>query len=643
MTDPSAKPPVDSTPHIGSLDDSAEFAALVDDGSSSRWFLPTIAAAIIAIATAFRNTASWDVWWHLAIGREAVRTRATVPVETFSYSFPGVPYAHSDLLADVLFVGAFEPFQYAGIAAVMACALMAGFLGIRLAMGEHARPVLWVVLCAVFAAAVHSRVIPRPLVFTIGLFPLMLGLIEHARTRVNRFDWVPFFFAILPAILLQWMWVNLHRGGLIGLVLLSGNACALALTWIMYKVRPLRPISGPEPSTMLVLVAFAVAIIAGAAGLLNVSGVGLYTSALNVTSDPILRGTISEWQPLTWELARTVHPVPVLVIAVATFALVGRLLAALFQQRAGSVTVWHLGVLAVFIALGISSMRWLMYTCGAAVIVLGLLGTEWIRAREIRTGMAFKDSALRAFAAAAVAVLGLYLLHPLPPGLGPLPNRYPEQALAAADAMSLGPNIHNTFVYGGYAIWRSDGRHKVLIDGRNDMVYPPEFFLRCSQAQHDIHEFATLWQETGGDWVLADNTPGRESFQFLAQHPDWLTVFWSEEAVVYVLAQDHPHLRSSAYHVISAADPVGSLMAALSRADSDDALRTIRDELLRMLDTSPQSVRANALIALYYDHLGPEFVGHRDAVLSTLHDIAPRHPAVIELRARMLGRDANTP
>lgn len=621
------------------LQDSAQYGALVPGRPQRSWFLAVVGIVAYAAVVSFRRVASWDVWWHLAIGREAMTTRTSVPVDTFSYSFAGAPYLHKDILADILFFVSFDQLGYAGIALIKAAAVLTAFIGIRIAMGRHGRPLAWVVLAFVFAAAVQSRIIPRPLVFTVGFFPLMLGLIERARRRIDPRDWTGFFVAMLPAIFLQWVWLNLHRGGLIGLVLLAGLALSLVLQFVLHRMGPLAHVAGPRPGGGTLLVGFAVFVIAAAGGLLNPSGVALYQSGLAVTHDPIHRSFISEWQPLTPELALSVHPIATFLLAITWLALAVRLLSALFsgRNRRPLIDVWHAGVLALFTYQGIASMRWLSYASAAAVVTLGLIVAEALDEQEERQPL--RQRAWAVPLAVLLGVAGLHLLDAHSPGLGPEPGRYPEGALAAADEMELEENVHNAFVYGGYTIWRSEGRRRVLIDGRNDMVYPSEFFLRCSRAQHDVALFAELWAETGGDWVLADNTPGRETFRFLSGHPDWMAVYWSEEAVIYVLRHERPDLADRALRFVRPAAPIESLGRALADAGQDpDRLSQIRQELLRMVGESREGIRANSLLALYYHHRGPSYRQQRDAVLAHLHAVYPDHPAVTELRMRLLGR-----
>lgn len=600
---------------------------------AGQWAVAGFAVLLVVLTATLRKVASWDLWWHLAIGREAVRTSSTVPVDTFSYSFAGAPYVHKDLGADVLFHAAFEAASFAGLTALQALPILAGLAGLAIGLGRNARPVVWVALAAALIAATQFRIIPRPLVFTEGFFLLALGLIERARRRVDDGGVRGFALALAPLVALSWLWLNLHRGGLVGLVLLLGLTLDLAMRAGLHRHPLTARIAGARPGLHHVGAAAAAFAGAVAVGLLNPSGARLYTSGLAVSHDPIHRTFITEWQPLTAELALTVHPVATGLIAVALLAGTVRLLRDLRSgnERTSPIQLWHLGVLALFTVQGVASMRWITHAVAAACLVIGLLVCELLARRS-----SARSPRMLLPLVALLGVIAVDATQHHEPGLGLTPDRYPVEALDAADRLELGPNIHNTFVYGGFAIWHQDGRRKVLIDGRNDMVYPSEFFLRCSRAESDPEVFGALWSETAGDWVLADNTPGREAFAFLDRDPGWFPVFWSEAAVIYVPRATHAHLETAAFRLIRPSDPMGSLRAALQAAEGEPArLDAIRMELGRMVSASPNSVRANTLLALFFDALGPAHRVQRDAVLDHLIAIAPDHPAVRELNRRL--------
>jgi hypothetical protein len=51
-------------------------------------------------------------------------------------------------------------------------------------------------------------------------------------------------------------------------------------------------------------------------------------------------------------------------------------------------------------------------------------------------------------------------------------ERFPREALAAADRLGLGPRVFCDYAWGGYVGWESEGRWKIYIDGRAGFFGP---------------------------------------------------------------------------------------------------------------------------------------------------------------------------
>ena len=581
-----------------------------------------LAAGIVAV----RQLASWDVWWHLAIGRAMLETGSLLPADTFSYSHAGAPFPHKDWLGDIVLFGSFELFGFAGVALLRAAVV--GLLGLGLLFGPpkaQRDPITWLAITLLLVLSVQSRIIPRPLMATIGLFPLMLALIERARRRIPE-GWRAFARAHVPILALQWFWLQLHRGGILGLVLLGGHIFALLLAMGVGRWPSVRSIAGPLPTWRHIVVSVGAFFTIAAAGMLHPSGWTLYASALSVTHDDIHRTRITEWQPLTIELAQTLHPIGMALLAVGGGVLIGRMAMAFVNREDRSpVHLWHLGVLALFVVQGVQSMRWLSYAYGAAAFALILVTSEWSH----RSGTELRPRGL----ATILGFLGCGLLHLTSPsyfGLGEEDQRYPQSALAFAEEQGLSRDVHNAFVYGGYLTWFDEGRHRVLIDGRNDMLYPSAFYGRCVDGQRDPSVFEALQAEWPTDWVLAENVVTRESFAFLAQHPDWMPVYWSDPAVIYVRRDAYPQLAPLAFRHIHPVAVQASLAQALQRARQEPALLAeIFGEIERMHTASPDALRPNALLALALDATGRD--AERDAVILHLLKVAPDSDAAQQL------------
>jgi hypothetical protein len=526
---------------------------------------------------------------------------------------------------------------YASMAAVVSLTVALGCAAWYYAMPRVGRdPFVWSIGSLVWIAAMQGRVMPRAQVFSIALFVVMLALLERLRTRLRTEESI--VATCLAIVATEFVWMNLHRGGIHGLVLLTGFACFAVASALGSRFRLAERITnlGAIPARRLAIVV-ALPVVALIAGALNPSGWAVYTTGVQVSNDPIHRGLITEWLPLSVASARTLYPVATIALAAGVLVAIGIFATRVFRRRPSPVDVWHVGVTAVFARQGLASARWMTDAASAAMLPLFLWLGPKVRENPY-AGRISLHHPVTLLVFGATLLLAGQATNPSTFGLGAQRDRYPELAITFAANNELGPRVHNTFVYGGPLVWFGRDHFLSLVDGRNDMVFPSEFFARCSRAQHDVDEFTALIAEYPADWVLADNTPGRETFVFLAYDPGWAQVFWSEAAVVYVRAEVAASRGLSGYRYLRPANEVGWLQQHIvAAAGSADVLRGIEAELQRANSqaggdsTSLASFRVGALLALLYHATGAH--SQADAVVHLLVTQFPDHPALADLIA----------
>src|SRR5512137_1283364 len=79
---------------------------------SMRQVLTAAMFAALALVAGVSQTRDPDVFWHLQVGRVALSQLTTIPADVFSYSQAGAPWAHKDLVADVLLYAGFAQLGY---------------------------------------------------------------------------------------------------------------------------------------------------------------------------------------------------------------------------------------------------------------------------------------------------------------------------------------------------------------------------------------------------------------------------------------------------------------------------------------------------------------------------------------------------
>ncbi|HEX6835127.1 MAG TPA: hypothetical protein VF334_01070, partial [Polyangia bacterium] len=347
--------------------------------------------------------------------------------------------------------------------------------------------------------------------------------------------------------------------------------------------------------------ALAAAVAAPLVGLANPEGLAAFTTGIGVAESRMMRIYIAEFRVLgpsaLWSLGGA-------CAAVALVAVVARIVVAVRRRQRAPVDAWHLGLLLVFAALGMRSLRFLPYLPLVAALPVALLVDE-------ATPRLRSPRALTALAALALVVLGVVARRGAPFALDYDERVLPVAAVDFAKAHRLDGPVLDSFEFGGYLIYRGV---PVLVDGRLDTLYPVTFVATCIQAERNPAMLARLPLDDVG-WALGSNGDQRWTHLYLFHDPAWAEVFWSEAASVYVRRDRHPELMPFAFSTI---DPAAPELAAANAVRSRDPARiaAARDELSRMLAASPTSVRANRALAIYFHLLGR--AAERDTVLRAL-------------------------
>ncbi|TME68336.1 MAG: hypothetical protein E6I49_14340 [Chloroflexi bacterium] len=181
-----------------------------------------VASAVFIIAVGLPSTDS-DTYWQLAMGRWMLDHHAFLRQDIFSSTVAGAHFGVGEWLGQISFAGSFAAAGWAGVAVLRATLLAAAaFFVVRLA--RRGGTPWWISLPLVVAALLVSKITwtDRPQLFTLALFPALLGLLLSLPTGFSR------RLLILPPLFL--VWTNLHGGYLLGLAIVAIFAVEAVLT-----------------------------------------------------------------------------------------------------------------------------------------------------------------------------------------------------------------------------------------------------------------------------------------------------------------------------------------------------------------------------------------------------------------------------
>jgi hypothetical protein len=600
-------------------------------GAQKKRYAPALALlAALVLLHVLSLTRDPDVFWHLRTGAEAVRTKSTLPIDTFSYSYEGAYWRHKDLLAAIVLYLGFARLGYAWFAVVKALAA-AAMIAAYSAMPPPERRSPFVLLVTMGAVLDSFWLIERPYLFSMALFAVMLALVERAERRRARASAKGLARTFAPLIAVTFAWTWLHRFAFFGHAMVAWVALSSALA-LLGKNRPtLRILFGAPPRLRFVAAAFSAAALSPLCALANPSGRFAFTTGFESVSQMDKLRVFFEWKRVgPFELARA-FPVMMALTTVA-FVWAGARLAIALRRRDehSPIRAWHALLLATLAVMTADSVRWFMYLAMAAALAVTCLLAEALADRSLPKGSLL-----------AAGALFLVLLRleqgDARVGVGEDESWSPKGAVAFARERGLTGRVANSYDFGGYLLWTMWPDVKVLVDGRHLQLYPIDFPLRCLEAEKHAAEFWPM-RADGATWALGTNEPGKIAFGFLARDPAWALVYWSDTANVYVRKDAHPDLLPLAFRYVDPYDVAASIVRATGESKGDPAtLAAIVREIQRMLDASPDATRPTIALAAFWQLLGPTHAAERDAALAHLLLVTHDAPEMVELARSIKG------
>jgi hypothetical protein len=220
-----------------------------------------------------------DFWWHLAVGREIVRTGRIPLVDTFSYTRAGTPYPSYAMfwLAEVLYYGLYAAGGPALIVFFHSLLITTAYGLILWAAWEAGGPRAAAAGTLLAAALGIDDWNVRPQAFGFLAGAMFLRALSGLE-RSPRWRWA------FPLGML--LWVNTHGSFPIGL-LMAGLAVAEA-AWRVFRKEAGKEALGLRAQ------AFALALLSTG---LNPRGFGVYEYLAMMARNPMLRSLVPEWAP----------------------------------------------------------------------------------------------------------------------------------------------------------------------------------------------------------------------------------------------------------------------------------------------------------------------------------------------------------
>jgi hypothetical protein len=483
---------------------------------TDRWTRALLAPALVFIATAVDRNYQTDLWHHLARGRAIVTEGRLLDSDRFTYTVHGQPLQDVNWGWQVLF---YRLYSLGGLSLVQVVnsTLLAVMMAVLVALAwrRSGSLVAASAVCIFAFFGLWQLLIIRPQTLSLLLLVVLYGILEGASRR----RWL----LLLPALVMA-VWVNVHGGFPIGLVLIGCYVVAAAIekVWSTSPERQRRE-SGLWPRALC---------LAGsaAATLANPYGWHVY-EYVGLTSNVASGRPIDEWLPPGLNTLTGKVWVLSLILMLVLFALSRR------RPR------WtELCLIGCFLPLACGSVRmvaWWLLIC--TPILAAQLAELWPRLQQL-DATEDRPSLGNAVACALIAlamVLSLPWLESFNPVLARpgRAHRTETDLQAIANRLSTegrGGRIFTRFAWGEYIGWSLAPRYTVFMDGCIEII-PDEVWRQYSAVTRGRGDWEDILARYDVDCLLLDASGYHHDLLPLVERsPAWRQVCRQGDAVLFV-------------------------------------------------------------------------------------------------------------
>jgi hypothetical protein len=448
-----------------------------------------------------RNVTDPDVWWHLKTGEYIAQHKSVPHTDPFSYTRAGAPWIAHEWLTELGMYELQRTTGFGGLILIFAALLATAFFLLYLRCGPAPYIAGAATLCAAWATAPIWGV--RPQVLSLLLTSLWLLILERSERNPNLLWWT------LPLTLL---WVNLHAGFALGLVL---SALFLAGEFIEKRLNfiPSRHTHSRTAAFILFLDLLLVP--------LNPNRLRMFSYPIETLRSAAMRNYIAEWASPNFH-----HPEywPFLLIILAAFA---TLSISRTPPRPRDLILLLVGLYA-----SLASIRMIpLFVLIAIPFIAKRLG-NWPHSdhplRRVPSRTAF--NAVIVLAMAIFASLRIaYVIHHQPEAEA---RQVPTRAVAFLQQHPPAGPIFNHYDWGGYLIWKLYPSTLVFIDGRADLYGPPLFHDFA-----DAYQFKGPWQQILQRWrIQTVIVPPDSALAIgLQSAPGWTISYQDSQAIILTM------------------------------------------------------------------------------------------------------------
>jgi hypothetical protein len=493
----------------------------------------------VAFSLGLKPLGDPDIWWHLKTGQWMLEHGQLPSEDPFSYTSsadlsPSIQRSlRSQWLGQVLLYAAYDLGGYPGLNFLKAFFVIFPFVLVYLfSVRRRCSPVAAVLIMSPALLTILTTSVlsfERPQAFSFSLIILLLLVMEQLRRRPKKWTWALVLFLLLA------LWVNVHGGFILGVVLTAVYGAGLLAEWGVYKdkeaKRTLAYLGGGGLALLVVALVAMPQIYGYFYGFVlgtvkNLLGIGVESAGI--------RGNILEYRSL-WSAYRDFgYLSPLFIIVFMVFTLVALAMKYLRERKVDFPEVLVVSVIVLF---GVSYSRGSLF----ALVVLPLF-------LAVAAGRLKKPEGWMFPAACLVLsfIVGFSAWKSTPWQLRPLAVQrdgwvdmeFPSGAVEFIRAHEIQGPMFNKLEWGGYLIWRLYPEYKVFIDGRMLDSRVTWSYLAVQGARG---QWKSTLETFGVNFMLFELVNQKVGFpppillQFLAEETEeWKPVFIQYNSVLFL-------------------------------------------------------------------------------------------------------------
>jgi hypothetical protein len=472
-----------------------------------------LAPALVFIATAGDRNYQTDFWHHLARGRAMAERGELVNSDLFTYTVPGTAFQDTNWLPQILYHWLFA---HGGLDVVqfVNSAVLAAMMGLLIWLcWRECRSLLLAAAVGAFTFfGLWQLLIIRPQTFSLLLFVALYAVLELAERRGK---WLA-----LPPLIMA-LWVNLHGGFPVGLLLVGSYLAAtiIELVWQRgWRGLNDRRIAGLGGCLLACILAT----------LINPYTWHVY-EYVGLTSTAATARRIDEWLPSSLNLLIGKVLVGSVLLLVILFALPGR------RPRVREVCL-----IVCFLPFAVGSARmiawWLLIAAPilARLLAANLPARMLVEDRDERPSLASVFLFVALLLAVAFSVPGWNRYNPL---VGTVRSAHrPEDDLAQVCkqlAEHGSGRIFSRFEWSEYLGWSLAPRYTVFMDGRIE-IFPDEVWREYSALTRGRADWQELLDRYHVDFLLLDTAGYHvELLPQVERSPAWEPIYQAGDGVLF--------------------------------------------------------------------------------------------------------------